>query len=198
MNSSQPNSAVPLVRLAKSRVRFTQTTFWIAYSAASAAANSRRYSLGSLHDYVQYRNDQTTLFDDHRRNTLYDGIVRRHRLCPPSRPHLKKHCLKCHGGKEAEGGFSINSRSSMIDGGAVAGDSSESRFIQLVRSTDPDDQMPPKEFGRLTAKEVNTLVTWVDQKHAVDRRIFVCSQRIQTSATTSRSSIAGRSKAPSN
>lgn len=77
-------------------------------------------------------------------------------------PILKKHCAKCHSGTEAQGGFSINSRSTFVDGGAEPGDVESSRFIELVRSADADDQMPPKDLARLSAKEISTLEKWVE------------------------------------
>ena len=76
-------------------------------------------------------------------------------------PILKTHCAKCHADEKAEGGFSINSRSTFIDGGAEPGDVGESRFIELILSDDPDDQMPPKELPRVSNKERELLIRWV-------------------------------------
>ena len=76
-------------------------------------------------------------------------------------PILRQHCAKCHADKEAKGGFSINSRSTFIDGGAEPGDVESSRFLELVRSSDVDDQMPPKELKRVSKKEIATLESWV-------------------------------------
>ncbi len=76
-------------------------------------------------------------------------------------PILRQHCEKCHGGEEAEGGFSINSRSSFIDGGATPGNVDESRFMQLVLSQDPDQQMPPKDLPRVSEQDRATLISWV-------------------------------------
>ena len=78
-------------------------------------------------------------------------------------PILKTHCVGCHGGSEAKGGFSLNSRTSFLESdAAVVGDSSESHFLQLIDSGDADSQMPPKDRPRVPAKDRSTLARWVD------------------------------------
>ncbi len=78
-------------------------------------------------------------------------------------PILKQHCVKCHGGSEAKGGFSINSRAAFLESdAAVVGDSGESYFLELMSSEDPDLQMPPKEHPRVPPKQREVLASWVD------------------------------------
>lgn len=81
-------------------------------------------------------------------------------------PILKRHCIKCHGGNEKEGGFSLNTRESTLAGGDsakgfVSGKSSESEIIRRVTSTDENIQMPP-EGTRLLPAEVAILRKWID------------------------------------
>ena len=77
-------------------------------------------------------------------------------------PILRKHCVACHGGREAKGSFSLNTRSLLIESGQVDLDNAaDSRLIELVRSTDEDDQMPPKDKPRLTAEEIKVLEKWI-------------------------------------
>lgn len=79
-------------------------------------------------------------------------------------PVLKKHCVACHGGDEAEGGFSLNTRALILDAEAAQpGKASKSRIMELVASSDPDEQMPPKDKPRLTAREIALLEAWIDQ-----------------------------------
>jgi hypothetical protein len=79
-------------------------------------------------------------------------------------PLLKKHCVECHGGAHAKGGFSINTRNLILDAEAVVpGKAAKSTLIELIKSVDPKSQMPPKDRPRLSAKERATLVAWVDQ-----------------------------------
>ncbi len=79
-------------------------------------------------------------------------------------PILQKHCLQCHGGNEAEGGFSINTRELFLESdAAVIGSATDSYFLELVQSTDVDAQMPPKDRPRLSKDEIATLVGWVNQ-----------------------------------
>tara|TARA_R110002049_G_scaffold285698_1_gene466779 strand:- start:205005 stop:207482 length:2478 start_codon:yes stop_codon:yes gene_type:complete len=78
-------------------------------------------------------------------------------------PVLEQHCVECHGDKEAKGGFSINSRESFLESdAAIPGDADASYFLELVRSDDPDVQMPPPEKPRMGEADVATLVKWVD------------------------------------
>ena len=79
-------------------------------------------------------------------------------------PILKAHCVECHGGREASGGFSIDTRTSLLDGGmAVAGDVDGSYFLELVGSDDPDVMMPPPEKPRVPAAEMAVLRQWVEE-----------------------------------
>lgn len=84
-------------------------------------------------------------------------------------PILKKHCVECHGGKEAKGGFSLNSRESFLDEGyAVPESAAESHFLNLIKSSDPETQMPPAKKNRLTQAEIDELQRWVDSGMAWD------------------------------
>lgn len=77
-------------------------------------------------------------------------------------PILKKHCVPCHGGREAKGSFSLNTRELLVDSGhVVPGKPGESQLLELIRSSDPKTQMPPKGRERLTDKEVATLEQWI-------------------------------------
>ena len=79
-------------------------------------------------------------------------------------PVLRQHCVKCHGGTEAEGGFSLNTRSLFLESkAAVAGEPAESLFLKLIASEDADLQMPPKDLPRLSEKEKAVLTRWVRQ-----------------------------------
>jgi hypothetical protein len=84
-------------------------------------------------------------------------------------PILMKHCYECHGGKEAKGGFSINTRALWLDKDAAEpGNGKESFAIELMHSADPDEMMPPKKKPRPTEIEIETLVKWIDQGMAWD------------------------------
>ncbi len=77
-------------------------------------------------------------------------------------PVLKSHCVRCHGGEESKGGFSLNTRALFLEGeAALPGEPQTSRFLELIGSDDPDDQMPPKDFARVPKKEQELLARWV-------------------------------------
>ena len=78
-------------------------------------------------------------------------------------PILRKHCAACHGGDESKGAFSMNTRELILDAAAVqVGSAKDSRLIELVKSADPQMQMPPQGRPRLTAAELATLERWID------------------------------------
>ncbi|MFK8115296.1 MAG: DUF1549 domain-containing protein [Rubripirellula sp.] len=77
-------------------------------------------------------------------------------------PILKQHCVKCHAGEEAEGGFSLNDRSLFLEGdAAVPSDPDQSLFLQLIASTDSDLQMPPKDHARVPKEQQKVLARWI-------------------------------------
>lgn len=79
-------------------------------------------------------------------------------------PILREHCSGCHGGDEAKGGFSINTRNLFLDDGtATPGDASDSYFLELVEETDAEVQMPPEKKPRVPAEQVAILKQWVNQ-----------------------------------
>src|SRR5690606_16559761 len=68
-------------------------------------------------------------------------------------PILKQHCAECHGDQEAEGGFSLNTRELFLDAGyATPGMPTDSYLLELVKSDDPDLQMPPANKPRVSAE----------------------------------------------
>ena len=77
-------------------------------------------------------------------------------------PILKQHCVECHGGENAKGGFSLNTRELFLeDEMAVPGKPVESHFLELIASDDPDAQMPPKDRPRVPAEQIALLKAWV-------------------------------------
>ncbi|MDF1858672.1 MAG: DUF1549 domain-containing protein [Verrucomicrobiales bacterium] len=79
-------------------------------------------------------------------------------------PILEKHCTECHGGEEAEGGFSLNTRDLFLDDEtAVPGRADESYFIDLILDTDPDYQMPPEKKKRVPDEQLAVLKQWVNE-----------------------------------
>ncbi|MFP6575161.1 MAG: DUF1549 domain-containing protein, partial [Pirellulaceae bacterium] len=82
-------------------------------------------------------------------------------------PLLSQRCFQCHGAKKHEGGLRLDLRSAALRGGdsgkiILPGKSADSALLKRIRSSDPDEQMPPKG-KRLTAEEVSRLQRWLDQ-----------------------------------
>lgn len=79
-------------------------------------------------------------------------------------PILKEHCTECHGGEEAEGGFSLNTRDLFLDDeSAEPGNAKDSYFLQLITDPDPDYQMPPEDKPRVPKDQVAVLEAWVNE-----------------------------------
>ncbi|QEG39638.1 DUF1549 domain-containing protein [Roseimaritima ulvae] len=82
-------------------------------------------------------------------------------------PILRTHCIECHGGKEAKGSFSLNSRVLLVESGHVdLEDPGDSYLLELIESTDTDTQMPPQDRPRLKPAEVDTVRRWIEQQVA--------------------------------
>jgi len=82
-------------------------------------------------------------------------------------PILRKHCSECHTGDKKKGGFSMNTRASLLEGGengAVISlvQAQKSKLLEVIVSADPDVRMPPKG-ERLSPTEAATLRVWVEQ-----------------------------------
>lgn len=79
-------------------------------------------------------------------------------------PVLKRNCVHCHGGREAEGDFSLNTRTLVADSGYVDLESpDDSYLLELIRSTDPDTQMPPADRPRMSEQEVTLVRRWINE-----------------------------------
>lgn len=81
-------------------------------------------------------------------------------------PVLKQYCGKCHAGDQKKGGFSFNTRESLLAGGesgavVAPGKSGESELLVRIVSKDDDLKMPP-EGPRVPAEDVARLQTWID------------------------------------
>ena len=87
------------------------------------------------------------------------------------RPILSTHCWACHGPDsvarkgdlrldQADAAYADRGGYRVIDGRRPE----DSELLKRIRSTDPDEQMPPPEVARrLTLKEIETLTQWVRQ-----------------------------------
>jgi hypothetical protein len=79
-------------------------------------------------------------------------------------PILKEHCIDCHGGDKAKGGFSLNTKELFLeDDAATPGDATASYFLELVEETDPEVQMPPEKKPRVPAAHLALLKEWVNE-----------------------------------
>jgi len=81
-------------------------------------------------------------------------------------PILRAHCAKCHTGDKSKGGFSINTRDSLLAGGesgavVVPGKSAKSELIERLTTDQAELRMPP-EGPPLAADKLALLRAWID------------------------------------
>jgi hypothetical protein len=81
-------------------------------------------------------------------------------------PVLRKNCAECHMEQAKKGGFSMNTRESLIagseDGPVVKpGDAANSLLLEVILSDDKSERMPPKG-PRIPADQVEILRQWID------------------------------------
>lgn len=84
------------------------------------------------------------------------------------RPILQNHCYACHAAAKQKSNLRLDIKSEAFKGGDNHGpsllpnNSADSPLLQLVTSSEPDEQMPP-EGARLSAAEVALLRQWIDE-----------------------------------
>lgn len=80
---------------------------------------------------------------------------------------LQDNCFKCHGPDEEtrQGGLRLDTFADATrEGAIVPGNSEASGIIQRILSDDPEERMPPPEFGKsLSGEQVALLRKWIDQ-----------------------------------
>lgn len=75
-------------------------------------------------------------------------------------PILREHCAECHSGDKKKGGFSFNDRKSLLEGSENGGVIDNGRLIEVMLSTDSDEQMPPKG-KRVPPEQIVLLKQWI-------------------------------------
>ncbi|MEN9575777.1 MAG: hypothetical protein RL514_3632 [Verrucomicrobiota bacterium] len=83
------------------------------------------------------------------------------------RPVLAEHCYSCHSAKaeKLKGGLYVDSKEGLLKGGTsgpalVPGKPEKSLLLKDLKSTNPDDMMPPKG-DRLSAQVIADFETWI-------------------------------------
>jgi len=83
------------------------------------------------------------------------------------RPILASHCVGCHGPSKQKGGFRLDDRKALLEGGnggaaVVVGKSADSRLVHAVAGVGTDAKMPPEKNPPLTTAQVGVLRAWID------------------------------------
>lgn len=81
-------------------------------------------------------------------------------------PILRTHCAKCHAGDKKQGGFSLDTRESLLAGGesgevVAPGASRQSLLFDRVATSDDDFRMPP-EGKPIPREQIKKLKRWID------------------------------------
>ncbi len=86
------------------------------------------------------------------------------------RPILREKCFGCHSddADELKGGFNLQSRPQMLEGGddygdsaVVPGDAESSSMLAMVARTEAGYEMPPKDADKLSQEEVWAVRDWI-------------------------------------
>ena len=81
-------------------------------------------------------------------------------------PLLEDYCMDCHGPEKQKSGFRVDRRVYLLKGGdsgfpaMVSGDLKKSFMLELIKSKDPEERMPPKG-DPLFADEIALLEQWI-------------------------------------
>src|SRR3954467_13328451 len=84
------------------------------------------------------------------------------------RPIFSEHCYECHGTDKAKAGLRLSdpkiALSELKSGNRaiVPNDPSNSELLRRVKSSDPDEYMPPKG-NRLTQNQIQKLDEWIKE-----------------------------------
>lgn len=89
---------------------------------------------------------------------------------------LAGRCLKCHGGAETEGEFSLATREDLLKGGASGNaielrKSSSSRLMQLIRHE--DEPVMPEDGAKLDQRQIDAIAKWIDLGAPYDKPLHV-------------------------
>lgn len=79
------------------------------------------------------------------------------------RPLLERACVKCHDGPSPSGDLRLTDRAGWVDAGVIEpGRPEASRLLEVIRSADPEERMPPPESGlAVTADEIRGVEKWI-------------------------------------
>lgn len=80
-------------------------------------------------------------------------------------PILKSRCVECHANGKSKGGFSIDTRESMLasKGALTPGKPHASELIKRIGLPDGNEERMPPKGNRLSEKEIALLTEWVKQ-----------------------------------
>ena len=100
-------------------------------------------------------------------------------------PIFRSRCHACHGPSKQTNDLRLDQREAALQGGysgrvIVPGSSAQSKLVQRVASTNDDFRMPPVG-PRLTAEEIATLASWIDQGAKWSAKPPVVTQQVAPS-----------------
>lgn len=84
------------------------------------------------------------------------------------KPLLENHCIDCHGPDKAKSNLRVDKRAILLRGGETGlpsitpGNPAKSHLVELVKSSDEDERMPPKG-APLSSAEVALLEQWITE-----------------------------------
>ena len=88
-------------------------------------------------------------------------------------------CLKCHGGEESEGEFSLVTRDALLKGGASGQavdlkNSQASLLLKLIRHE--DEPVMPEDGAKLDQRQIDAIAKWIDLGAPYDKPFATSAQ----------------------
>ena len=83
-------------------------------------------------------------------------------------PLLQDYCMDCHGPEKKKSGFRVDRRVYLLKGGdsgfpaVIAGDLKKSYILELIKSKNPEERMPPKGDAMFD-DEIALLEQWIEE-----------------------------------
>ncbi|MEI6256662.1 MAG: PSD1 and planctomycete cytochrome C domain-containing protein [Planctomycetota bacterium] len=79
------------------------------------------------------------------------------------RPFFERACVECHSGDQPAGGVRLTDRPGWSDAGVIEpGRPASSRLLEVLRSADPDETMPPPDSGKtVSSGDIRDVEAWI-------------------------------------
>lgn len=106
----------------------------------------------------------------------------KHTYASAAAPLFKKYCNSCHNSEDVEGGLSLTTPKEISQGGEngpalLPGNAKASRMIRMIAG-ELEPRMPPDDMPGPSEKELQQLMSWIDDGAKIDARSSLNPQKL--------------------